>query len=138
MTILVVDDEPTYRLMTRGILMNQGFEVVLAENGEEGLRKLAAAEIDLVISDIYMPGMDGIRFHRAVRANPKFQKLPFLFVSGFDDRQTFDVLDDPRCDGFFRKGRPVNEFFQWIHYFTAPEGSRPKFPPGSSRSNSNP
>ncbi len=88
MTILVVDDEPEYRLVTKTVLLSEGFKVVLAENGEDGLKKLEEGDIDMVVSDIYMPVMDGIRFHRALRACPKFEKLPFLFISAFDDQAT--------------------------------------------------
>ena len=134
MTILVVDDEPEYRLVTRTVLASEGYKVVLAENGEDALKKLEEGGIDMVISDIYMPVMDGIRFHRTVRSTPAFAKLPFLFVSAFDDQHTLDAVKDPRMEGFLRKARPVEELVEWIQYLTAPEGSRAKLPPGGTRS----
>lgn len=134
MTILVVDDEPEYRLVTKTVLLSEGFKVELAENGEDGMKKLQEADIDMIVSDIYMPVMDGIRFHHAVRACPRFEKLPFLFVSAFDDQHTLDAVQDPRYDGFLRKARPTEELVEWIRYLTAPEGSRSKFPPGGARS----
>jgi len=137
MTILVVDDEPEYRLVTKTVLLSEGFKVVLAENGEDGLKQLEGTPIDIVISDIYMPVMDGIRFHRAVRALPKFEKLPFLFVSAYDDQHTLDAVQDPRFDGFLRKARPTEELVDWIRYLTAPEGARSKLVPGGSRSKLN-
>jgi CheY-like chemotaxis protein len=114
MTVLVVDDEPEYRLIMRSVLMSEGWEVLLAENGEEALEKLREMKVDLVISDIYMPIMDGIKFHRTVRALPEFEKLPFLFVSAFDDQHTLDAVKDPRYEGFLRKARPVEELIEWI------------------------
>jgi len=137
MTILVVDDEPEYRLVTKTVLMSEGFKVVLAENGEEGLKKVEEGGIDLIVSDIYMPVMDGIRFHRALRACPKWEKLPFLFVSAFDDQHTLDAVQDPRHDGFLRKARPTEELVEWIRYLTAPEGARSKLLPGGARSKLN-
>ncbi len=134
MTILVVDDEPEYRLVTKTVLLGEGFQVELAENGEEGMKKLQEADIDLIVSDIYMPVMDGIRFHHAVRGTPRFEKLPFLFVSAFDDQHTLDAVQDPRYDGFLRKARPAEEMVEWIRYLTAPEGARAKLLPGGSRS----
>ncbi len=134
MTILVVDDEPEYRLVTKTVLLSEGFKVVLAENGEEGMTKLQENDIDMVVSDIYMPIMDGIRVHHAVRATPRFEKLPFLFVSAFDDQHTLDAVQDPRFDGFLRKARPTEELVEWIRYLTAPEGARSKLPPGGTRS----
>ena len=134
MTILFVDDEPEYRLVTKTVLASEGFNVVLAENGEDALNKLHEEDIHFIVSDIYMPVMDGIRFHRAVRALPKFEKLPFLFISAFDDQHTLDAVQDPRYDGFLRKARPTEELVEWVRYLATPEGSRGKLPAGSMRS----
>jgi len=133
MTILVVDDEPEYRLIMRSVLMSEGYDVLLGENGEEGLSKMRESKVDLVISDIYMPIMDGIKFHREVRSNPDFEKTPFLFVSAYDDQHTLEAVKDPRYEGFLRKARPVEELIEWITYLTTPEDKRPKLPPGGVR-----
>ena len=137
MTILVVDDEPAYRLVLRTVLKDAGHDVVLAENGEDALKKLKENKIDLVISDIYMPLMDGIRFHKEVRALPEFATLPFLFVSAFDDQHTLEAVKDPRYDGFLRKARPVEEMKEWISFLTTPVEKRSKYPPGGTRSRLN-
>jgi CheY-like chemotaxis protein len=137
MTILVVDDEPEYRLVLKNVLLSEGYAVIVAENGEEGYNKLTENPVDLVISDIYMPVMDGIRFHRKVRSNPDFVRLPFLFVSAFDDQHTLDAVQNPRFEGFLRKARPVSEMKEWIQYLTTPEEKRPKLPPGGARSRLN-
>ncbi len=130
MTILVVDDEPEYRLILRSVLTGEGYDVAVAENGEEALRKLEEMTIDMVISDIYMPVMDGIKFNRAARTLPKYADVPFLFVSAFDDQHTLEAVRDPRHDGVLRKARPVEEMLEWIKYLTTPEADRPKVPPG--------
>ena len=137
MTILVVDDEPEYRLVTKTVLLSEGFKVVLAENGEDGLKKLEEGGIDMVVSDVYMPVMDGIRFHRALRACPQFEKVPFLFVSAFDDQATLEAVQDPRRDGFLRKARPTEELVEWIKYLTTPDGAKGSLPPGATRSRLN-
>lgn len=137
MTILIVDDEPAYRLVLRTVLKDAGHDIVLAENGDDALKKLKENKIDLVISDIYMPLMDGIRFHKEVRALPEFTTLPFLFVSAFDDQHTLEAVKDPRCDGFLRKARPVEEMKEWITFLTTPVEKRSKYPPGGTRSRLN-
>jgi two-component system, chemotaxis family, chemotaxis protein CheY len=129
MTILVVDDEPDYRLVIRSILGAEGHTVVLAEDGVEALEKLEEGAIDLVIADIYMPRMDGIKFHRKLRSLPQFEKMPVLFVSAFDDQHTMSAVKDPRFDGFLKKGRPIEELLEWVAYLATPEGKRPKMPP---------
>jgi len=137
MTILVVDDEPEYRLVLKNVLQSEGFTVIVAENGEDGYKKVTENPVDLVISDIYMPVLDGIRFHRKVRSNPDLVRLPFLFVSAFDDQHTLDAVQDPRYEGFLRKARPVSEMKEWIQYLMTPEEKRPKLPPGGARSRLN-
>jgi CheY-like chemotaxis protein len=133
MTILVVDDEPEYRLIMRSVLMSEGYDVLLAENGEEALERLKDAQVDIVVSDIYMPVMDGIKFHRTVRGLPQFERLPFLFVSAFDDEHTLEAVKDPRFEGFLRKARPIEELLEWIKYLIIPEDKRPKMPPGGAK-----
>jgi len=130
MRILVVDDEPEYRLLMRSLLIQEGWEVFLAEDGEEGLQKMAEAKMDLIISDVYMPVMDGLKFHKTVREIPGYEQTPFLFVSAYDDQHTIDAVKNPKIEGFLKKGRSVGELKAWIEYLTAPESKRPKFPPG--------
>ncbi len=133
MTILVVDDEPDYRLVIRSILGAEGHAVVLAEDGVEALEKLEEGAVDLIIADIYMPRMDGIKFHRKLRSLPRFEKLPVLFVSAFDDVHTMSAVRDPRYDGFLKKGRPIEELLDWVVYLATPEEKRPKMPPSGIR-----
>jgi two-component system sensor histidine kinase/response regulator len=130
MRILIVDDEPQYRLLMRSLLQDEGWDVLLAENGEDALEKIKSTAVDLIVSDVYMPVMDGVKLHKAVRARPESEKVPFLFMSAYDDQHTISCITQPRIEGFFKKGRSVVELKQWIRYLTAPEGSRPMSPPG--------
>ena len=131
MNILIVDDEPEFRMLLKLFLSGEGREVFAAESGEDALEKMEITGMDLIISDVYMPVMDGIRLHRTVRGIPGYEQVPFLFVSGYDDQYTLGAVKDPRIDGFFKKGRPMDELQDWITYLTAPEEDRPKLPPGS-------
>jgi len=130
MTVLVVDDEPSYRLTLREVLSAEGHEVFLAENGEEALRKLTIIEPHIIIADVYMPVMDGRKLHRAVREMPRFEKLPFLFVSGYNDEQTLTVVRDPRYEAFLPKASPARQLIEWVTYLTLPEGKRGASFPG--------
>jgi CheY-like chemotaxis protein len=130
MTILVVDDEPVHRMLVRDLLMTRGHDVLTAENGEDALRKLAVVHPDIVVSDVYMPVMDGVKFHKAVRETPQYAKLPFLFVSGYSDEYVLRSAPDPRYDGFLQKGRSPRELNEWIQHLTTPEENRSKWLPG--------
>ena len=59
-TLLIIDDEESIRESLSGILGDEGFNTITAASSEEGLKILAQAEIDLVLLDIWMPGMDGM------------------------------------------------------------------------------
>ena len=132
MNILLVDDEPEYRMLMGHFLEGEGNTVFIAEHGEDALKKLDDAPMDIIISDVYMPVMDGLKFHKTVRANPKYEKLPFLFVSGFDDQYTLSAVKESKFDGFIRKARPMSELKEWIKYLTTPIDKRPLSPPGES------
>ncbi len=134
MRILIVDDEPQYRLLLRNVLQDEGYEVFDAADGEEALAKMARIKMDMIISDVYMPVMDGVKLHRTVREIPGYERLPFLFVSAYDDHHTRDAVRDPRCEGFLRKGRPVSLLLQWVGYLAAPEERRPLHPPSDALS----
>ena len=59
-TILIVDDEDSIRISLRGILEDEGYTVVEAESGQAAIDYLNANSIDLVLLDVWMPGMDGL------------------------------------------------------------------------------
>ncbi|HTO92752.1 MAG TPA: response regulator [Bacteroidota bacterium] len=137
MTILLVDDELDYRLLIRTVLMSRGCDVILAENGLEALEKAKGASFDLVITDIYMPVMDGIKMSRALRALPEFEKVPILYLSGYDDQHTLEAVKDPRYEGFLRKGAPLDELVLWVDYLTTPLEKRPKTLPKGTQTRTN-
>lgn len=129
MNILLVDDEPEYRMLLSHYLEDEGYKIFTAEHGEAGLKILDYETIDLIISDVYMPVMDGLKFHRTVRSIPRLEKIPFLFVSGYDDQYTLSAVKSSRLDGFVRKARPMSELDAWIKYLLTPLDKRPGTPP---------
>lgn len=80
-SILVVDDSTSMRWVIRMTLQDKGFKVVEAVHGKDGLSKLAINDIDLVISDLHMPEMDGFEFIRNIRSNQKYRYLPILVLT---------------------------------------------------------
>ncbi len=81
MKIMIVDDDKTTRKLLGLFLKSKGFEVVHAENGLDGLEKLGSENVNLIISDLNMPYMDGIEFVKAVRADAQQAHLPILMVT---------------------------------------------------------
>ncbi len=132
MNILIVDDEPTYRYLVKNALEEAGWKIFEAANGEAAIDILHDQKIDVIISDVYMPVMDGIKFHKGVRNMPAYATTPFLFVSAYDDDYTKAAITDARNEGFVRKGKPVSYLKEWIKYLTTPEGKRPSAPPSEN------
>ena len=88
--ILSVDDSASMRAMVSFTLKSQGYEVVEAVDGQDGLNKAKAGEFDLIISDVNMPIMDGIEFIRNLRQEEKYKFTPILMLtteSGLDKKQ---------------------------------------------------
>jgi putative two-component system response regulator len=81
MRILAVDDNPTNLYLLETLLKAHGDEVISVSTGADALLRLAAGPFDLVISDILMPGMDGFKFCREVKMNPKTKDIPFVFYT---------------------------------------------------------
>ncbi|AGW11961.1 response regulator [Megalodesulfovibrio gigas] len=80
--ILIVDDSKTVRNLVAFILKKEGYKVTAAENGLDGLEKLYSMEqVDLIISDINMPKMDGFTFIRHVREQVLYRDLPIVVLS---------------------------------------------------------
>ena len=73
--ILVVDDEPDILEILSYNLRKEGYQVVTANNGDEGLRKAEAEQPDLIILDIMMPQMDGVEVCRTLRGKKEFANL---------------------------------------------------------------
>jgi CheY-like chemotaxis protein len=131
MNILVVDDEQAYRVLLEDYLRPQGWSVHTASNGEEGLTRLRETKIDLIISDVYMPVMDGLKFQEARNAIPGCSQIPFLFVSAYSDDYTLLAVKILKDCGFMKKSKTVDELKEWIHYLTTPVDERPRSKPGT-------
>jgi two-component system chemotaxis response regulator CheY len=80
-TILTVDDSRTMRDMLMMTLTEAGYEVTQAEDGVEGLEKLAGPCPDAIITDINMPRLDGFGFIEKVRADPARRAVPILVLT---------------------------------------------------------
>jgi len=83
--IMAVDDSKTMRDMVAFALCGAGFTVSLAEDGQKALAALAATKVDLIITDINMPNMDGISLVRNLRADPKHRATPILILTTESD-----------------------------------------------------
>ena len=80
-TILVVDDEPNYLVVLSELLRDEGLEVFTASDGKAALEVVREVDLDMVISDMQMPGMDGMALLMEIK---KFDKdLPVLIITAY-------------------------------------------------------
>lgn len=84
--ILIVDDnEDSCRIFSQS-LTREGYAVTLAKDGDEALRKIGWIQPDLILLDVMMPGVDGMRVSRTLKQNSSYKFIPILMVSArFDD-----------------------------------------------------
>lgn len=78
---LVVDDSSTIREMLAHTLRQAGFDALTGADGQEGLSRLEGQRVDLIITDLHMPVMDGLTFIRAVRARDEYKAVPILMLT---------------------------------------------------------
>ncbi len=107
MNILLTDDDPTV-LKTVGVFLSaRGHRVRTASDGSEALRLMAEETPDLVISDIQMPGMDGIAFLKAIRG--QFPDLPVILMTGYATVETAVAALRNRAYDYLKKPVQLEE-----------------------------
>ena len=84
--ILVVDDEPGVRGFLRDLLAEEGYEVVLASDGEEALGLAELENPEVILLDINMPGIDGIEVCKRLKAREETRYIPIIIITALDDR----------------------------------------------------
>ncbi len=114
MKILLVDNDPVYRNLMAEVLRLHSFNTVTATNGEEALRILESESVDLVISDISMPKMNGINLYKHIRSDERLRGKMFAWNSGY--RELRDVVDveNPAIDFKLDKAMPIPSFLYFI------------------------
>ena len=85
MNILVVDDCQTTRKLLGHYLKSRGYNVVFAENGLDALEKLGSNDINLILTDLNMPYMDGMELIKTLRSDPNWANIPILMVTTEND-----------------------------------------------------
>lgn len=115
MKILVAEDDENSRLLQHTILEAAGHEVTSVSNGREAFAKIVADRPDAIISDIMMPEMDGYALCRAVKSNPDFVDIPFIFYSAtFTSEADRQLAEELGGSQFLVKPMDPDEFMAAI------------------------
>jgi DNA-binding response OmpR family regulator len=100
-TVLVVDDEFGIGEILEAILADEGHDVILAVNGRQALDRLDESRIDLVVSDLMMPIMDGVRLFTAVRERRDLDHVGFVLMSSLPESAVADRISG--YEGYLHK-----------------------------------
>lgn len=108
MPILIVDDSTSMRRIVIKFLENAGFSrFIEAEDGNEALGVVKKQKIDLIISDLNMPNMDGLEFLRIVKADANFKDIPFVMLTVEAIQKTMNTALSMGVDSYIVK--PITE-----------------------------
>lgn len=104
--ILVVDDQQGIRLLLKEVFKKEGYTVHLAANGLDALRIVEEQQIDCVLLDMKIPGMDGLEILKHVKE--RHEHLPVMMMTAFGEQDLIDCAKSLGAERFFTK--PFNIF----------------------------
>jgi CheY-like chemotaxis protein len=122
--ILIIDDEPDIVMYLKVLLENNGYSVVTASNGQEGINLARAEMPDMVCLDIMMPKKTGVALYQEIKTDPKLKKIPCIIISAYESAYSFKgqafrrLVQDrtiPEPLRFFEKPIDINVFLEFIN-----------------------
>lgn len=102
-TILIVDDSESIREVVSFTLENEGYHVLVGVDGQDALKFFDGQEIELLITDLHMPNMDGIDLIKEVRKMEAYQRMPILFLTTESQAQKKQDAKDAGATGWIIK-----------------------------------
>ncbi|MBF0567720.1 MAG: response regulator [Nitrospirae bacterium] len=103
MRIMIVDDDKTTRKILGLYLTTKGHQPVFAENGLDAIEKLASNEVDIIMTDLNMPYMDGLELTKQLKNNPAFQSIPILMLTTETDDDEKSKANDAGINAYMVK-----------------------------------
>ncbi len=104
--ILLVDDSNTVLLMERMLLNNQGYALVTAKNGREGVEKALSEKPDLILMDVMMPELNGFDACKEIRSHPETSDIPIIMVTTKSEATNVQIGFASGCTDYITK--PIN------------------------------
>jgi two-component system, cell cycle response regulator DivK len=101
--ILLVEDQEDNRRILRDLLSSAGFELIEAEDGEQGLAAAAAHHPDLILMDIQMPVLDGYETTRRIKSDPTLRAIPVIAVTSYALSGDEGKAREAGCDDYVTK-----------------------------------
>ena len=112
---LVVDDNPLNRQLMTKLLVSEGMIAITAENGEDALSKIEEQEVDAVLMDIGLPGIDGLETTRRMLRRPNLAQMPVFGLTGFSDPEVRERAELAGMDHVYVKPLRRNQLHEVVH-----------------------
>lgn len=111
--ILVVDDQESMREMLSELLQMMGYDARAVDGGDQALQSLQETETDLVITDLNMPGMDGMELMKRIKG--LYPGLPVVIITGYGTFNTERQVLSSGADGYIPKPCTINRVQETVH-----------------------
>jgi DNA-binding response OmpR family regulator len=112
--ILIVDDDPGIRMLLSKFLEREGFEIILAQDGLEGVELAKEHHPDLIMLDVVMPRMDGLTAARLIKFYKPLSSVPVIFLTAKDADKEIKLAEKARADVYITKPFDVRQIVQVI------------------------
>jgi len=117
--ILVVEDQPDNRQIIRDMLVDTGYEIIEAENGEEALAAIAKQRPDLILMDIQLPVMDGYTATRRIKTDADLKSIPIIAVTSYALSGEEKKAREAGCDDYVPKPYSPRQLLAKIKQYLA-------------------
>jgi CheY-like chemotaxis protein len=122
-SILVIDDNPVNLKLAAEVLLADGHSVMRAGDAEEALQLLSLRMPDLVLTDIGLPGMDGMELTRRLKADPRYRHLPVVALTASAMKGDEARILEAGCDAYIAKPLDTRQLASQIERILAARGS---------------
>ncbi len=129
--VLIVDDEPDMLRVLSYHLSSLGYEVIPAYGGEHALKKIREAHPDLIMTDLAMPGINGVELIERVKADEETSTIPILAVTAYVWDDLASAAGTVGCDGYIAKPFDAQTLIEGIEKVLG--HSEPEFLPPRTR-----
>ena len=102
-TVLIVENEVSNRILIERVLSTRGYRCLLASNGQEALNMLDREHVDLILTDLSMPVLDGFRTTQLIRARPGMANIPIVAVTAYALNDESEAAMQNGCNEYLTK-----------------------------------
>ncbi|MBI2346169.1 MAG: response regulator [Deltaproteobacteria bacterium] len=112
--IVLVDDDKDYSELIALLLERHGYAVVRVTDGKQAMQAVQTEPPDALITDCFLPRMDGVHLCKFLRADPKFRALPMLLMSGVLDNEILARCKEFGINAVYEKGTPLENLVKEV------------------------